>query len=160
MGLLGRLFGRKKDKSLTGPKGVRLTRDEALRARLMRNEAVAVEEKDSGDIVLSVPIVETRMFRAMAWLMRRASKEPVPSHRKVELDEIGSFVWRQCDGKTTVEDLVKRLSRKYKLPRKEAEYSTTMFVRELAKKQLVALGLSDILGSPGPDGEPDGGGKA
>ena len=147
MGLLDRIFRRKSDDSLPGPAGVRLTRDEALAAVLVRNEAVEVEEKDSGEIVLTVPIVETRMFRTMAWLMRRASKHPIPTHRKVELDEIGSFVWRHCDGRTTVGGVVKALCKKYRLPRKEGEYSTTLFIRELAKKQLVALDLSDILGS-------------
>ena len=156
MGIFGRLFSRKKDPRLSGPGGVRLSREQALQAVLIRNDAVTVDEKDSGDLVISIPILETRSFRLLAWFMRRASKDPVPTSRKIELDEIGSFVWRSCDGKTTVGQLVNKLSKKYKLPRKEAEYSTTLFIRELAKKHLIALDLAGVLAQKDAQAKPGG----
>jgi hypothetical protein len=147
VGLLGyvRRLWRRDDGGLRDPGGLRLTREEALRARLMRNQAVSEETKDSGEVVISMPIIETPAFKVLAWLMKRATKQPVPSHKKIELDEIGSFIWRGCDGKATVEDLVRGVSREYKIPRKEAEHSVTLFVKQLAEKRLVAIDLSEVM---------------
>ncbi len=153
MGVLSRIFRRKsKDPSLKGPKGVTLSREQALKATLVRNAAVVEERKDSGETVLSVPIAETRSFKIMAWFMRRASKQPIPKFRKIELDEMGTSVWDMADGTHTVIEVVRHLSKKYKIPRKEAEYSGTLFIKQLAEKHLVGLDLTHLIDPGGKDG--------
>ena len=55
------------------------------------------------------------MTRMMARWLR------APTERKVELDEVGGFVWELCDGSHTVEIVVQKTSKQYKMNRREAE---------------------------------------
>lgn len=64
---------------------------------------------------------------------------PRAGEAKVELDEVGSFVWELCDGRRSVREMVACLAKKYKLSRKEAEASLTAFLRSLAGRNLVAI---------------------
>lgn len=37
----------------------------------------------------------------------------IPSHRHLQLDEFGSFIWQQLDGKTTVQEVGQRLDKRF-----------------------------------------------
>src|SRR5208282_1986160 len=93
-----------------------LTRDESLDARVVQSGLVRAEEKEGGVITLIVP------FRAPGWIQRVSERLGAgEGERTIELDEIGSLVWRMCDGKTTVREMIQSLAERYKLNRKEAE---------------------------------------
>ena len=57
------------------------------------------------------------------------------------LDEIGSFVWRLCDGNHSVREIIRALAARYKLHRKEAEVSVVAYLRTLAKRRLIAVAV-------------------
>lgn len=63
----------------------------------------------------------------------------VPQKKKVVLDELGSFVWIQCDGSTTVREISAGLRERYKLDRREAQVSLSLFFNDLSKRQLIEL---------------------
>ena len=63
----------------------------------------------------------------------------VPLKKKVVLDELGSFVWIQCDGSTTVREISAGLRERYKLDRREAQVSLSLFFNDLSKRQLIEL---------------------
>lgn len=63
----------------------------------------------------------------------------VRKEKRLNLDEIGSFVWMSIDSKTSVEDILGRICRKYKLSRVEAETPLLMFLRKLSEKNLIAF---------------------
>ena len=67
---------------------------------------VGHEVGDDGSVMLLVP-----RFRAgwMQWLQKRLKKP----HIKVQLDEIGSAVWRQIDGARTVAKISETLEREF-----------------------------------------------
>ena len=44
------------------------------------------------------------------WICRVLRK---PNYFLVNLDEIGSFIWKRCNGKNTVEDILKQLEEEY-----------------------------------------------
>jgi hypothetical protein len=71
--------------------------------------------------------------RAMARWLRP------PKERYVELDEVGGFVWDLCDGNHTVESIVQKTSRQYKMNRREAEVSVTMFLQMLHERNFIAF---------------------
>jgi hypothetical protein len=111
----------------------KMDKKDALAIRPLRNPVVKWELED-GDIVLHVPLRDDRIARMVKRLMKN-----VPECRKIVLDEVGAAVWELCDGKHTINDLVLAISSNYKLTRREAEASVTMFLQTLAKKNLIGL---------------------
>jgi hypothetical protein len=103
----------------------------------MKNRDVREERLESGEVVLTYPL----MLRP--WLIRFAeriglgSKEPLT--RKLQLDEMGSLTWRLLDGERSVQDLVDYLCKRYNLNRREAEVAMSGFLRELGRRGLIGL---------------------
>jgi len=60
--------------------------------------------------------------------------------RKLELDELGSQVWHWIDGSRTTAELIETFARSHKISPQEAEQSVTLFLRELGRRGLIALG--------------------
>jgi hypothetical protein len=114
----------------------RLTREESLGAVVVQNRRLRVERNAEGVVTLYAP------FRAAPFIERAARWLGAPARAgeaKIELDEIGSFVWDLCDGQRSVREMVAALAEKYKLNRKEAEVALTTFLRSLAGRNLVAI---------------------
>ncbi|RLF48227.1 MAG: hypothetical protein DRN29_00215 [Thermoplasmata archaeon] len=44
------------------------------------------------------------------WLCRALKK---PNYFLINLDEVGSFIWKKCNGKNSIEDILKQLEEKY-----------------------------------------------
>jgi hypothetical protein len=111
-----------------------ITREQALDALVIPNGLVRPQESEKGDITLVIP------YQAPAWIQRLSrSVGAGAGERTIALDEVGSFVWRMCDGRTSVREMIERLADRYKLNRKESAASLTAFVRTLAAKGLVTL---------------------
>ncbi len=112
----------------------RLSRQQALTSLPVRNQAVEWRARGENTVLV--------MRRREDWVGRMLSLFfVVPKERKLELDQVGSYVWQHCDGRHTVADLVQSLMRRYKLNRKEAEVSLTSFLRLLGKRRLVAVAV-------------------
>lgn len=116
----------------------KLTRQQSLSAIPVRNEKIQVEmDDDIGEASLIIP-------RRDDWWVRLMSKVFfVPEFRKITLDELGTFVWNQCDGSTTVGEIIQRFAKRYKLERKEAELSMIAFLRQMVKKRLIGLAVME-----------------
>ncbi|HET6381831.1 MAG TPA: PqqD family protein, partial [Armatimonadota bacterium] len=106
----------------------RMTRAEALAAQPVRNMGVEWNEADEGEIRIVVKPRKDHTARILRWFF------PPPPERHIILDEVGAEVWRLCDGRTSVEQIIRRMAKRYKLNRKEAETSTTEYLRRLGKK--------------------------
>ncbi|HEC88274.1 MAG TPA: PqqD family protein [Thermoplasmata archaeon] len=44
------------------------------------------------------------------WLCRTLKK---PNYFFINLDEVGSFIWKNCNGKNSIEDILEKLEKKY-----------------------------------------------
>ena len=113
-----------------------LTRSDSLGAVVVRNRQLRVERDVEGVVTLYAP------FRAAAFVERMARWLGAPARAgeaKIELDEVGSFVWDLCDGQMAVREMVACLADKYKLNGKESEAALTAFLRSLAGRNLVAI---------------------
>jgi hypothetical protein len=131
-------------------KGPQLKREDSLAAVVVPNRQLRVERNAEGVITLYAP------FHAAAFVERIArwlGAAPRAGEAKVELDEVGSFVWDLCDGRRNVREMVACLTEKYKLNRKEAEASLTAFLRSLAGRNLVAIVILKR-GEQGNEGRP------
>ncbi|NQT85213.1 PqqD family protein [bacterium] len=112
-----------------------LSREQSLASVPLRNTAVREEETDEGFVRLVIPRRDSLWVRCMAKVFY------VPKARRVTLDEIGTFVWRQCDGAHNVRSIIKALCTRYKLHRKEAEVSVVTYLRQLAKRGLLGIAV-------------------
>ncbi|MCW5945619.1 MAG: PqqD family protein [Fimbriimonadales bacterium] len=108
------------------------TRSEIRRARPIRNPAIRFEQADDGSVMLFVPVTQ-RGF------LGRTIGKMVPEDKQVELEPIGAFVWKLCDGKRTVQGITEALQREFKITRVEAEASLLAFLDTLMKRRYVAL---------------------
>jgi hypothetical protein len=114
-------------------KAPRISREAMLASRPLRNEEVQWDRDENGEVYIT-------MVRARSWKVNLLSKVfYVPERRRLVLDEVGSQVWGMCDGKTSVETMIRRLSGQYKLNIKESEISLLHYLRQLGQKRLVGF---------------------
>ncbi len=114
------------------------SRSRTLGARPVRNTLVEWERRPAEDdrpsvVLLRVPRRSDRIGNLVARWFR------LPSHRKIELDRIGSDVWEACDGSRSVEGITRLVCDKYRLNRRQGETSVTAYLRLLAERRLIGL---------------------
>jgi len=59
--------------------------------------------------------------------------------KRVQLDELGSFVFDQIDGTRSVREILDAFVARYRNNRREAEYMVTTFLRQLTERRLITL---------------------
>jgi hypothetical protein len=121
------LFGSRKSRATP------LDREDALSARPVLNRLVKTDRDAEGKLILQVPRRDSALVRTVTrWFQ-------VPPYKKVALDELGTFVIELCDGEHSVRDVVDKLAKRFRLNRREAELSTTDFLRTLARRSIIGL---------------------
>ncbi|MFW6162413.1 MAG: PqqD family protein [Planctomycetota bacterium] len=122
-----------------------MSREQSLTSIPVRNEAIEQERTDEGTVRLIIP-------RRDDWWVRAAARFfYVPKRRRIVLDEIGSFVWELCDGDNDVRRIIRALAERYQLHRKEAEVSVVAYLRQLAKRRLIAIAVLNNGGQKAQD---------
>lgn len=114
---------------------VSLTREQALLARPIRNEAAKQTEGEEGEVVLEVQRRRDWFDRLLGFIVA------APLTKKLALDEMGGFVWRLCDGDRSVKEIASLLAQEYKLGRREATLSLSSFLSNLGKRGLIGFAL-------------------
>ena len=110
-----------------------MTRRQALSAFPVRNPDLTWRELESDEVVVTVTRPSRATWRIISWLFY------VPDSRDIALDEVGSLVWRLCDGEHSVDALVDALVERYQLGKREAEVSLTTYLRDLGKRGLIGF---------------------
>lgn len=114
----------------------RLTLQQQLAARPVRLVEAEVQEREDGGINL---VVKLRQTKWSGWFFRM----PEGAKKTFELDEMGRLVWDNCNGKTSVQQIIRRLSRQYNLNLREAQVSTIQFLNMLTRKGLIGMTLKE-----------------
>lgn len=97
------------------------------------NPVVEVDTSQPHAIILLVPVQA-----AAPWFKFVMSKSSTSSlRRKIELDAVGSFVWRLIDGKSTLETLRGALAAEFKMKQLESQVAIAAFIDELFSRGLV-----------------------
>jgi hypothetical protein len=110
----------------------KITKQEALAVRPIRLVEGEIVDKDDGGANVKVPL---RQRRWAAWFF----KVPPGATKTFELDALGRLVWENCDGKTSVQQIIRKLAKRYNLGLREAEVPTVKFLQMLVKKGLVGM---------------------
>ncbi|MBN1638091.1 MAG: PqqD family protein [Ignavibacteriales bacterium] len=58
---------------------------------------------------------------------------------KIDLDEIGSFVWQQINGKNSIGDIINATENKFGEKVKPTEERVTLFIKQLHKNKFIQL---------------------
>ena len=112
-----------------------LTRDQAMAAWPVCNPSLITHESDEGLIAVELPRRKDWVGNALGFLFF------VPESKPVQLDEVGSFVWKLCDGEHTVNEIGIALATEYKLNRREVDVSLTQYLQTLGKRGLGAFAI-------------------
>lgn len=110
-----------------------LTKDDLLASRAILNQSVTWRVSDEEVVQIDIP-------RRDVWWVKLLSKVfYTPETRSIALDEVGTKVWQMISEGATVNAMIGRLAKDYKLNRREAEASLIVYLRTLAKKNLVGF---------------------
>lgn len=121
------MFGKKKPK---------LTTAQALAAKPLKLVEAEMAVDDAGAGKLKVPLKSSRF-------LGKIFRMPEGATKTFEFDAIGVFVWESIDGRTTVQQLIRKLARKYSLSEREAAVSTNLFLQMLGKKSLIGWNVPE-----------------
>ncbi len=113
----------------------KLSKQEALAARPVR--MVEGEMKPGEGNSVGKLTVKVRQAAWAAWLFRTQQG----TTKTFEFDPMGMLVWDLCDGKTSVQQIIRKLAKRYKLSLREAEVSTRQFLRTLGRKGLIGFAV-------------------
>jgi len=119
------------------PSTSQLTKRQALTLTPVKNIESSEMTLDSGFVVIHYPVT-MRPWMAK-WMQRFKGPSPQTGSRKLQLDNLGTEVWKMIDGKRTVRDIVDAFSKVHQLESREAEVAVTQFLRDLGKRGLVGL---------------------
>ena len=121
------MFGRGKPK---------YSKAEALGAKPIRVVDAKLQPTDKGGAKVTVKL-KNRGWAGVIFRM------PEGATKTFEMDEMGVMVWDQCDGKTSVRQIIRKLAGKYGINLREAEVPTLKFLETLVKRGLVGMTLPD-----------------
>jgi len=113
----------------------RLTRQEVLDSRPVRNQALRAERTPEGEAAVIIPRRTDLMGRVLAALF------VVPREKRLVLDSVGSEVWELCDGQHNIRQIIEALQAKHNLTRREAEVSLMDYLRQLGRRGLVGFAI-------------------
>ena len=104
-----------------------------LSAVVHRNHAARMEELSDG-VLVTVP-------RRRPWWLAGPIRWmfSVGSERRVQLDALGSYVLSLCDGKRSVEDVIRQLMQRHQLSFQEARVSVMQFIKMLMERGVVGI---------------------
>lgn len=114
----------------------RLTLAQTLSAKPVRLVEATLTEREDGGANLKVAM---KQLRWAGWLLR----VPEGATKTFELDEMGRFVWDSIDGKTSVQQMIRRLSKRYTINLREAQVATTQFLNMLTRKGLIGMQVKE-----------------
>ena len=113
-----------------------------LMARPVRNAAADVHDTSKDKVTI-------RIKRARPWYMVPPISWVVPmrSERKLVLDRMGARIWRLCDGKRSVEEIVDVFAERHALTFHESRASVTEYLKELIQRGALAIAVQNGSGT-------------
>lgn len=114
------------------PRQPRLTPQQQLAARPVHLVRGELDRQDGGSAKLNVPLKPARWNR---WVFRI----PQGTIKTFELDALGVLVWDLCDGHNSVQQIIRKLAKRYNLNLREAQVPTIKFLQMLTRKGLIGM---------------------
>jgi hypothetical protein len=114
-----------------------VSRVQALNSIPVKNIQVSEESPESGQVIIHYL---TTMRPWISKVIRRlGGAEAQPQTKKLQLDQLGTEVWKLIDGNRSVRLIIRAFAESNQLQIREAEVAVTQFIRELGKRGLIGL---------------------
>jgi hypothetical protein len=117
-----------------GEKKKSISRHDAMAARPLQMVKCDLEPMPNGGAKLKVPLRQ-------GGFVGKVFRVPEGATKTFELDSLGLFVWENCDGKTSVQQIIRRLAKEHQLTQREVEVATIRFLQMLVRKGLVGMSI-------------------
>lgn len=114
-----------------------ISRTEALQMVPVRNEQVEETAMENGLVQLAYPLAVKPWFGRLADAVGMWDKRPMI--KRLELDEMGTFVWSRIDGAHSVRDIARAFVDQYAVQPREAELSVTAFIKTIGQRGIIGL---------------------
>ena len=114
-----------------------IPRAEALNMVPVRNTEVQESSIADGLIQLAYPLAIKPWFGRMAEKVGLWDKRPMI--KEIELDEMGTFVWKLIDGEHSVRQIAEAFVSHYEVQPREAELSVTAFIKTIGQRGIIGL---------------------
>ncbi|RLG45479.1 MAG: hypothetical protein DRN81_01380 [Thermoproteota archaeon] len=123
-----------------GKKGKTISIDRAklLSLKPKPSSNVKWEVYDTGEVAI---IIERKYRGRLGEILATIFMQP--KTRKIVLDEIGSYVWKMFNGKTSIREIITKISEKFKMSKREAEVSLIAFLSDLEKRGAITVAGTD-----------------
>lgn len=123
-----------------GKKGKTISIDRAklLSLKPKPSSNVKWEVYDTGEVAI---IIERKYRGRLGEILATIFMQP--KTRKIVLDEIGSYVWKMFNGKTSIREIITKISEKFKMSKREAEVSLIAFLSDLEKRGAITVAGMD-----------------
>lgn len=113
------------------------SRQRAFQSIPLKNPDVREETQENGNVLLSCPVGMRPLFaKAVSLFGGDVGKIRM---RRIQLDELGSEVWRLLDGQRTVAQIIRQFAKHHQVHKKEAEVAVTQFIRDLGRRGLIGI---------------------
>ena len=76
---------------------------------------------------------EKKIEKFLRWLVKK------PYKSDIELDKIGSEVWKLIDGNNTIHDIIEIVSKKFNIDKKDMISRMVLYIRYLARKNWITF---------------------
>ena len=90
------------------------------------------EASQEGMITVLVPHSEN-------WLTKRILPKPKNPAQRIQLDELGSFVWNLCDGKYSVQEICQNMEESFKGRVDSVQERTVLFVQQMYQQNFIKV---------------------
>ncbi len=113
------------------------SRQAALDGIPVKNPEVREQELAEDELLLTYSVRVKPIFSGI--FKKLSGRESSVIHRKLQLDALGISVWNLLDGKRNVREIIGLFQNTHQLHAREAEVSVTQFLRELGRRELIAI---------------------
>lgn len=114
-----------------------VSRERALACVPVRNPEIREQNNEQGELCLTYQVRIRPWFQGVVQKITGKSEDII--ERKLQLDGLGSSVWKKIDGQRTVLEIIADFRALHKLNQREAEISVTTFLKELGKRGLIVM---------------------
>ncbi len=104
-----------------------------MKLRPVHSEDVTWRKYPSGEVLV------LKKDEGLKYKIARKLLGDVEPYRKFVLDDIGSIVWELCDGKNTISEILKKLSKRLNTEESKIEQYLLAYLRKLEKKGLIEV---------------------
>lgn len=127
--------------SNNSPQGSRFaqprSRDHALSCIPIKNPRLVEQENENGEVCLTYQVEMKPWFQGIYKIF--SSRGNTVIDRKLQLDELGTEVWRMIDDRRSVREIIDAFQAAHRLGGREAELSVSSFLKKLGKRGLLVM---------------------